>query len=72
MKYKTVRWFDHFRDGSWKTLEDIKEWATKPIPCITKGWVTYEDKNILVLSASFDGEGSYGENICILKKDIIR
>ena len=71
-KYITVRWEDHNSDSSWKTLKEIKEWATKQKPCITKGWITFEDQNTLVLSASFDGEESFGENICILKKNIVK
>lgn len=72
LKYKTIRWVDHFSDSGWKTLKDIKLWATKPTVCISKGWVTFEDRNVIVLSSSFDGDDSYGENMCILKKNIIK
>lgn len=71
-KYKTIRWRDHFSDSSWKSEKELSSWATKPTICTSKGWVTYEDKNVIVLSASFDGEESYGENICILKNNIMK
>lgn len=72
LKYKTVKWLDHNSDSAWKSKEEIAEWATKQTICITKGVVTYEDKNVIVLSASFDGDESYGENMCILKNNIVK
>ena len=70
-KFRTIRWRDHHSDSAWKTKKDLKNWATKPVICTTKGEVTYEDNDVIVLSASYDGEESYGENMCILKKNIV-
>ena len=72
LKFRKIHWLDHYSDSSWKTEKEIKIWATKPTICISKGWVTYEDKKVVVLSASFDGDESYGENICILKNNITK
>lgn len=71
-KFKKIRWLDHYSDSSWKTLKELKTWATKPTICTSMGWITYEDSKVIVLSASFDGDESYGENICIIKKNIIK
>lgn len=70
--YKQIRWRDHYSDSSWKSKKEIAEWATKSTICTTKGIVTYQDKNVIVLSASFDGDESYGENMCILKNNIVK
>ena len=70
-KFIKVKWQDHHSDSAWKNEKELKEWATKPFICVTKGWLVFEDKNVLVLSASFDGEDSYGENMCILKVNIV-
>jgi len=72
LTYKTIRWLDHESKSAWLDEKELKEWATKRTVCTTKGWVTYEDKDVIVLSASFDGDDSYGENMCILKKCIIK
>ena len=71
-KFTTVRWLDHNSDSAWKTPKEIEAWVSKPTICITKGWLTYEDSKVLVLSASFDGDESWGENMCILKINIIK
>lgn len=70
-KYTTIIWNDHHSDSSWKSKKEIQEWATKKNPCTTTGELTYEDKNVIVLSASCDGDNNYGENMCILKKNVI-
>lgn len=72
MKERKIKWRDHHSDDSWKTKNEIAIWAKTPRICTTKGVVTYEDKNVIVLSASFDGEESYGENMCILKNNIVK
>lgn len=71
-KFIKVKWQDHHSDSSWKTKKEIKEWATKPVICVSHGEITYEDKDVLVLSSSFDGDESYGENMCILKNNIVK
>lgn len=70
-KYTTIKWMDHHSDTSWKDKKEIKEWATTPIVCTTIGEITYEDKDVVVLSASFDGDNEYAENMCILKINIV-
>jgi len=70
-KYKKIQWYDHFSDSRWKSKEEIAEWASKPSICTTVGEVTYEDNDIIVLSASSDGEENYGEHMAIFKKNII-
>ena len=70
--YKTISWEDHFGDSEWQTKKEIKKWASKPLICRTKGIITFENKKVIVLSATFDGHGHYGENICILKKNIVK
>lgn len=72
MKRKKIKWRDHHSDSAWKSPKELKVWATKPCICITIGWITYEDKDVIVLSSSFDGDESYGENMCILKTNIIK
>ena len=69
-KYVKIKWRDHFSDSSWKTKNEIKKWATSSTLCISRGEITYEDDKVIVLSASFDGDESWGENICILKVNI--
>jgi hypothetical protein len=69
--YKTIKWKDHFSNSEWQTKKEIKLWASRPVICITKGIITYEDKNVIVLSATTDGHGHYGENMCILKNNIL-
>jgi hypothetical protein len=71
-KFRTIKWEDHHSDSSWKNSKEMAIWASKPNICTTKGWVTFENKNVIVLSASFDGDESYGENMCILKKNITK
>ena len=72
LKYKTIKWRDHHSDSSWKNKDEIISWAKSPRICTTKGIVTYEDDKVVVLSASYDGEDSYGENMCILKNNIVK
>lgn len=72
MKKRKIKWLDHYSDSAWKTPKELKTWATKKNICTSIGWVTFEDKNVIVLSSSFDGDESYGENMCILKRNIIR
>ena len=74
MKYTKITWEDHFSESSWKHKDDMKEWANSRTKkhCITVGTITFEDKDKLVLSASFDGEENYGENMCIIKKNIVK
>lgn len=67
-----VRWQDHHSDSAWKTPKELKEWATKQNICTSIGWITYEDSNVIVLSSSYDGTECYGENMCILKKNIVK
>jgi hypothetical protein len=71
-KYTTILWEDHCSDSAWKNKNEIKLWATKPTICTTTGEITYEDKKVIVLSASFDGDEAWGESMCILKKNIIK
>lgn len=71
-QYKTIKWLDHFSDSEWQTKREIKNWASKPLICKTKGIITYEDKYVIVLSATKDGNGRYGENMCILKSCIVK
>ena len=71
-KIVTIKWVDHHSNSSWQTIKEIKEWATKPQICITTGTITYEDKNVIVLSASFDGEEEWGDSMCINKKLIVK
>ena len=71
-KYRTIKWRDHKSDGIWMDKHEIAKWAIKPIICTTVGEVTYEDKNVIVLSSTFDGEDDYGDNMCILKKNIVK
>lgn len=70
-KYIKIKWLDHKSDSSWKTKSEIKTWASKNLLCETIGRITYEDDDVIVLSASFDGEDNYGESMCIIKKNII-
>lgn len=71
-KIVTIRWIDHKSEGTWKNKKELKEWASKPLICTTVGKITYEDKNVIVLSATHDGEEDYGENMCIMKKLIVK
>lgn len=71
-KYQVIKWIDHYSDSSWKTKKEIEKWATSPTFCVSRGEITYENDKVIVLSASFDGDESYGENICILKVNIVK
>lgn len=73
MQYYKIEWTDHFSESSWKTKEEMKEWAskTKQNVAVTVGAVSYEDDDIVVLSASFDGESVFGDNMAIFKTNII-
>ena len=71
-KIKKVKWLDHSSIASWMSKKEIKDWAIAPTICISYGEVTYEDSQVIVLSASHDGGENYGENICIYKVCIIK
>jgi hypothetical protein len=71
-KYVTINWRDHHSDDSWKTKSEIKKWAIEPRICTSRGQITYQDRQVIVLSASFDGQENFGENICIIKKNIVK
>lgn len=71
MNITKISWKDHTSDSSWKTIEEIKEWVNNPTICITVGFITHEDDEVVVLSASFDGDESWGENMMIYKHSII-
>ena len=70
---KKITWWDHRSDSSWLDEEQIKEFARESSRsvCVSVGVVTYEDHNVMVVSSSEDGEGAYGENICLLKSAVI-
>ena len=70
---KKITWWDHRSDSSWLDTEQIKEFAkdSSRSVCSSVGMITYEDANVIVVSSSEDGEGGYGENICLLKSAVI-
>lgn len=74
MKYLKITWVDHFSESKWLDKDDIKDWVKKEtaLMCTSVGVISYEDKKVVVLSASYDGRDFYGENMCIFKKDIIK
>ena len=74
MKYYKITWIDHFPLPDWSTKKEIKEWALrkKKECCVTVGTISYEDDDVIVLSASFDGDDSFGDSLAIRKSDIIK
>lgn len=72
IKYRTIKWLDHYSDGTWKNKEQLAEFGKKKTICTTKGWVTYEDDDVIILSATRTSDGDWGENMCILKCCIIK
>lgn len=77
-QYYKIEWTDHFSESAWKDKTEIATWVKEDIKhiCTTVGMVTYEDKNILVISASvvngLGNEGLFGENMAIYKTNIIK
>lgn len=72
-KQYEVKWKDHFSDSAWKALSEIEDWVKENSkPCTTRGTVIYQDDEILVLSASDDGGGNYGDLMAIYKNHIVK
>lgn len=71
-KWLKVKWYDHSSAAVWQTLDEVKKWVeeTKAHPCITEGYLIYEDKEAIVLSAESDGQGSFG-NCALIFKSLI-
>lgn len=69
-----ITWQDHFSDSNWLDVDEIKEWIKKDVlkNCTTVGVISYEDDLVIVVSASDDGRGDFGENMVIFKKCIIK
>ena len=74
MQYYKITWTDHFPLPEWSLKEDIEKWALekKGQHCVTVGVITYEDKDVVVISASFDGDENYGDSLAIAKVDIVK
>ncbi|MEK7111948.1 MAG: hypothetical protein AAB875_01335 [Patescibacteria group bacterium] len=70
---RTIKWHDHASESNWQSLEDVKKWVehTKKNPCVTKGTVVYEDKDVIVLTDGHDGNGNFGNTSLIFKKLIV-
>lgn len=73
-KYLTVKWLDHASASEWQSLEDVKKWVaeSKKKPCVTRGEIAYEDKDVLVLTDGNDGNGHFGNTTLIYKKLIVK
>jgi|GEM_PF-6963134 len=73
-KFITVYWHDHASDSAWQSLDDIKKWVaeTKKKPCVTRGEVVYEDKDVIVLTDGNDGGENYSNTSLIFKKLIVK
>lgn len=67
-----VRWKDHFSESSWKSPEEIEEWVEENTePCTTRGTVVFQNRYIVVFSATDDGGGNYGDLMAIYKNCIV-
>lgn len=73
-KYITVKWLDHASASEWQSLEDIKKWVeeSRKKPCVSRGEVVYENKDVVVISGEHDGHGVYGNATMIYKKLIVK
>lgn len=74
MQYYKITWTDCFSESTWKDRKEIEEWAKENFnkQCTTIGYITYEDKNLIVVSASSNAREDYGEHMAILKPNIIK
>lgn len=74
MKIYEIHWKDHFSTSGWKEDEEIKEWVKekKSGRCVTVGYIAYEDKDVLVIAGSHDGEDSFGDFQAIYKNHITK
>jgi|TARA_R100000501_G_C2594472_1_gene93444 hypothetical protein len=75
MKYYKITWKDYFSAPEWKDKEALSKWVKKEDEgehCTTVGVISYEDKDVVVVSASFDGQESYGDSIAIYKSCIVK
>ena len=69
LKEVKVIWVDaKSYNGEWLDLERISEF--EPEVCNTKGWVVYENKDILMVAQSISECGAY--NIMLIPKGCIR
>jgi len=70
MKKKViVHWIDAESDSSWKSLEEIKDWAKKAYQNLNEstGEIVLKTKNYIVVSGSKDSYGNFGELTMIPK-----
>lgn len=71
-KYYKVTWLDHFSESEWKSKSEIAEMVEdRRDPCITVGEITFENEEMIVMSASYDGDDNYGDHMAIFKNCII-
>lgn len=66
-----VKWLDHFSETGWKDNTELVEWAKDRNTCVTVGFLSYQDNDIIVIAGSHDGLESYGDFMAIYKNCII-
>ncbi len=72
-----IEFLDHYSDGDeWTDLDELKSPAFEPVVCRSVGWVLAENKKMLKLITTIDGDpetAGRGFGIfCIVKADIVR
>lgn len=74
MKKYEFYWKDHFSESGWKDEEELKKWVKdkKKGRCRTTGYIAYEDKDVIAIASSHDGEECYGDFQVIYKNHITK
>lgn len=74
MKKYEIFWKDHFSESGWKDESDLEKWVRnkKKGRCRTVGYIAYQDKDVLVIAGSHDGEDCFGDFQAIYKNHITK
>lgn len=62
-RYVEVEWYDAVSRNTWWSGDP--DARPKPLRCVTRGWVVYEDNQGVVVCGTFTDDGDWGETICI-------
>lgn len=69
LNYKIIKWRDPTSASEWKDTEQIKKWAkeTAKETNTSVGVIVYQTKHYLVVAATEDAQGNYGDYTIIYK-----
>ena len=70
-----VKWIDVNSESGWEELDASIIWADLSYGlehCTTVGWIIHETKKYILMAASHNGAGEYGERVMIPKSLIVK